>query len=216
MLKAMQRNFRGTFVRPGISIPLKIDTAVFNTGVARWQERRAQKIIDIREQGRKIGRVVILAGNRQMGEKEHPAVAEIVQRDGSLPVESRFATVYISEMLKANGVKTDVVAVDSSVGDEIFKQGITEKKELLLDGVTLAVGNAPATIQVAGQFRQAARIFDPKYDETGEQFYMASDGIRVARHGEGPATHQNPFTALGQIARNALYLHEVAQTFVDK
>ncbi len=216
-LLTLGRSFRGRLVASAQPLlPRRLDSAVFNTAVGRWQERRARKLIDLAEQGKKVGRVIILAGNRTMGENEHPEVAKMANADGELPTEARFAAAYIADMLKANDVApVHVVPVESSVGDEIFKQGISLRGHLLNDAV-LAVGNAPATIQVAGQFRKAARSIKPGFDDAGLQLFMAGDTIEVARHGESPATHQNPFTALGQIARNALVLHQEAQSLREQ
>ena len=82
-----------------------------------------------------------------------------------------------------------------------FAREISDKESVL------AISNAPAAIQTAGQFRIAARVIDAGFDKAGDQLFVLADGIDVARGGEGPATHQNPFTALGQVARSALFLY---------
>ncbi|HLB66800.1 MAG TPA: hypothetical protein VJJ78_04395 [Candidatus Saccharimonadales bacterium] len=208
----LARTFRGSFSRPNKSLPKSIDSAVFNTAVGRWQERRAQKIMDLEEQGTKVARIAIMAGNRTMNEVEHPMVATLARQDGVLPTEARFATAFIAEMLKTNmSVPVFVFPSDSSVGDDIFLEGIRQRERILDDSI-LAVGNAPSALQVAGQFRKAARTIAPEFDDHGYQLFMSGDSIPVARQGEGPETHQNPFTALGQIARNALVLHEEAKS----
>ncbi len=204
------QEMHGGFADPEIPYPSSLKVAVFNTAVGRWQERRAKKVLELVERGVDIRHVAIFAGNRAMTEVEHPEVSEIAKRDGDLPTEARFAELYTAEMLRSAGVDTNVISVDSSVGDEIFKEGLT-LNEWLFNYQVLAVGNAPSTVQVAGQYRKAARSIE-SWDNSGRQLFMAGDSIPVARHGEGPATHQNPFTALGQIARNALILHEQSQS----
>ena len=61
-------------------------------------------------------------------------------------------------------------------------------------------------IQTAGELRLAAQRILGGFDNTGDQLYMSSDTIQVARHGEKPATNQDPFSAHGQIACNGFYL----------
>jgi hypothetical protein len=114
-------------------------------------------------------------------------------------------------MLRSSGILTYLIFSLSESGSVVFAEGLSREKSLLEESV-LAVGNAPAAIQVAGQFREAARDLDPEFDKNGLQLFMAGDSIPVARSGEGPKTHQNPLSALGQIARNALILHKQAQT----
>ena len=205
-----------SFVYPaGDLTRIGFGAAIFNTGVARWQERRAKELIALKERGVRFGEVIIFAGNRKMGETEHSEVEAIAKRTGELPTESDFASSYIKDMLTAKDIKTDVVAVDSSNADEIIREGIL-RKGYLYDLAILAIGNAPSTIQVAAQYRKAARSIEVdegfRFDEVGNQLYMAGDSIPVARHGENPATHQNPISALGQIARNALMLYEQSKT----
>jgi hypothetical protein len=205
-LNALERNF----TTEGKDFPIEgFGVALFNTAVGRWQERRANKIIELKGRGVKIGHVVILAGTREMGEGEHPQVAEIAAQDGVLPTEHRFASTYIADLLKNSGLPTYVTKVDNKDGDTVIREGMAQHL-WVRDWNILAVGNAPSALQVAGQFRKAARSlgFGGGFDDFGSQLFVAGDSIEVARHGEAASTHQNPFTALGQIARNALMLHE--------
>ena len=207
--------YRG-FVTQDAKITEKgFDAAVFNTAVARWQERRAKMLIELKEEGIKFGRAIIFAGNRNMGPTEHSEVEAMMSKNGVAPTESEFASSYIRDMLVANDIDTQVVAVDSNNGDEVIKEGILQNP-YIYDGGVLVVGNAPSTVQAAAQFRKAARTIELPYahefDIDGNQLMMAGDTIPVARHGESPETHQNPFSSLGQIARNAMFLYEQSKT----
>ena len=213
----LDKTSRG-FMHPGVDLSkIGFGAVVFNTGVGRWQERRAKQVIELKESGVKFQKAIIFAGNRAMAETEHPEVAEMAKAHGHPPTESDFASTYITDILSANDISADVVVIESANGDEVFREGI-KKKGFLYDWSILAVGNAPSTIQVAAQYRKAACSLDldddSRFDATGRQLYMAGDSIAVARQGESPATHQNPFTALGQIARNALMLHEQSRSSV--
>lgn len=202
--------YRSSFRDPSHADALSevvVDTAVWNSCVGRWNERRAQALLK-ETQFNQIGKVVILAGTRQMGESEHDEVARIASREGELPTETQFTKDYIAPWLQRFGIETNVIAVESTDGDEIFRQGLGIAR-FVLDGTVLAVGNAPATIQVTGQLRYNARKIVPSFDDSNrvEQLFMLGDTIPVARQGESPKTHQNPLTALGQIARDAYLLH---------
>lgn len=207
-LSATRRSFSSSDTSQD-SIPKNTDAfVIFNTVVGRWQERRINEIVSLKDNGQKLIEAVILAGNRVMAETEHPEVSKIAAKHGTLPTEARFAEEYTKPTLRyKTGLEANVIAVESSNGDEIFTEGLRRKSDLL-GFLVIAVGNAPSTIQVAGQLRKAAQGISPDFDSTGSQLYMSGDSIPVARNGEGPTTHQNPFTALGQIARNALILHE--------
>jgi hypothetical protein len=184
-------------------LPERLDAIVWGGGVANWIKRRVE--LTERFDPLSVGRVVLAAGNRQMGEAEHQLVTTYARQEGRIPTETDFIRKYMTGRLALAGFEVEVVAVDSQNAEEINDEVFAEKPELL-DGSILVVGNAPNVVQAAGQIRLAGRRADAGFDADGRQFYMAGDTIPVARKGEGPATHQNPFTALGQIARNALVL----------
>jgi len=200
------------FVDDTRHVPDSFKTAIFNTAVGRWQERRANRLIQLNEAGKRIGRVIILGGQRVMGEGEHPAVAQLAKKSGSLPTETEFARGYIRALLLSKGISpVHVEAIESTDAEDIFYQGLEVHRNNVMNGRVLAVGNAPSAIQVAAQLRPVAKGIDASFDANGRQLFMTGDSIEVARHGEGPETHQNPFSALGQIARNGLLLHMAAQ-----
>lgn len=191
-----------SFVSPEIAVPDEVDSAVITGGVARWMLRRADRLERVTARGMRVGRVVIAAGSRQMRPSEHARVADYAILNGAEPTEADFARTYMVPALAEAGHETELVAVDSSDGDDVMRAAA----EATRGGTVLAVGNAPAAIQVAGQYRLAAREASAGFDTSGDQLFMTADTLPVARGSEGPATHQNPFTALGQIARSALFL----------
>jgi hypothetical protein len=175
-----------------LAMPATIDTAVITGGVRNWMMRRAERFGAIKNVT--IGQVLLVAGNREMKPAEGPDVAEGM-------TEANYLESVIKPMLEGMGTTAlvNLVRVDSSVGDEVMNAAAQEAT----GANQLVVSNAAAWVQNAGQFRRAMqnRIFG--YDSAGNQLYVVSDTIPVAHHGEPPATHQNPLTALGQIARNA-------------
>lgn len=192
-----------SFAYAEIAVPEEFDTATFNSAVARWMLRRANHLKELTGQGIRVGGAVIVAGSREMKATESPFVEDYAHLHGKLPTEAQFANYALKGYLEDAGIDTEIIAVDSEKGDELVR---VSAEAIGDSGTVLAVANAPAAIQVAGQYRLAARELYPGFDARGEQLFMSSDKIDVARHGEPPATHQNPFTALGQIARSGLFL----------
>jgi hypothetical protein len=195
-----------SIARPDVVVPRLFDEAFIGGGVARWMLRRVAQAEDVTVQGLRIGQVTLPLGQRQMGEAEHDLVKEYAVRNGTLPTEVEFGRSYILPRLRNAGLNVRLLDFDSQNGDEIMRM-YAESGDLN-DGLVLALANAPSAIQTAGQCRIAAREVDGDFDHSGRQLFVASDTIDVARQGEPAATHQNPFSALGQIARNALFLHK--------
>lgn len=197
-----------SFADPSIVLPDSIETAIITGGVARWMNRRAQTLVHAMGEGLEVGQTVIAVGNRQMKETEHELVTDFARKEGRLPNEAEYATTYLEPLLKIMTEQTvKVIPVESSVGDDVLREAL-DSEFTVLSGEILSVGNAPAAAFTAGQIRQAARRLSPFFDDVHDQLFMIGDQIDVAREGQGPATHQNPFSALGQIARTALILHQ--------
>lgn len=195
------------FVEPGIDRPEKIDTVMFSGGVANWILRRTSVVEWLNPEN--VGQVIIPAGERQMGNGEHQLVATLnrymlEQHGGNAsPItETEFAYAIAADRLETAGFDVDLHHFASSNGDEILSDTFAKRPELLSGNILIA-GNAPNAIQAAGQIRLAALKADKTFDSNGDQLFMLSDSVPIARRGEGKNTHQNPFSALGQIARNA-------------
>lgn len=194
-----------SFVSPEVELPSDIDVAFITGGVARWMLRRGSKLVSEINSGRQIGKVFLPVGGRPMRESEHDLVAQMAAESGSVPTERDFARAHLLPMLGAVGTQVEILDIESQKGGEIMDEFV--RGSSVTSGTVLAVGNAPSAIQSASEFRLAAREATSNFDAEGSQLFVLADSISVARQGEGPATHQNPFTALGQIARNAMYLH---------
>lgn len=185
--------------------PNEFDAVVWSGGVANWILRRTA--ITERLDPERVGTVTIVAGNRQMREAEHQLVINYARKEGKLPSEADFISAYILGRLGLAGFDSSLLRVDSGNGDQILDELFAVHRSLL-DKSVVVPSNAPNAIQAAGQLRLAAKRAYVTFDNTHNQVYMMSDSVPVARRGEGTATHQNPFSALGQIARNALFLHK--------
>lgn len=195
----------GSFLRLGSgTVPEFIDAVVWSGGVANWQLRRL--MTTLRLDPTTVGRVVLAMGNRLMGVGEHQLVATYARKTEKPPREFKFAQTQIVPILEAASFNTELLVVDNSNGDEVYRALFREFPELLR-GTILTVGNAPNTIQGAGQLRAIAREARADFDADGQQLFVVGDHFPVARRGEDKATHQNPLSGLGQLARNALFLY---------
>jgi hypothetical protein len=194
----------GAFSAPATTaVPSTIDAVVWSGGVANWQLRRRN--LTERLDPTTVGRVVLPMGSRLMGAGEHPLVATYTSRRERQPTEYQFCCNFVKPVLQQAGFRSvEVISADSGNGDAVCEFVFRHFPELL-DGIVLTIGNAPNTIQGAGQLRDAARRVEG-FDENGDQLFMMGDFFPVARHGEDKSTHQNPLSGIGQIARNAAFL----------
>lgn len=201
----------GSFIDPTVNTPEWINTVVITGGVANWQLRRLAVAQQIDPDY--VGQVLLPVGNRPMGLHEHQLVRTYAREyKQTPPTEAEFADRFILPALAAVGFKNpQLVPVDSNKGDDVLAKLFTEYPNMLEpDDTTLVVGNAPSTIQAAGQFRTAARKVDASYDYRGDQLFMIGDAVRIARPGEQPVHGQNAITGLGALLRNFLFLLKAA------
>ncbi len=166
------------------------DIAVITGGVRNWMIRRAERLMPELD---RVGRVALVAGNRLMKTTEGSDVQEGM-------TEADFMESVVGGLLSQAGVEVEVVRVDSGVGDEVMN-AVAEHIDAS-DSILIA-SNAGAWVQNAGQLRRAARSLHQGFDDDSSQLFVVSDSFPLGTGEEPTATHQNPFTALGQIARNA-------------
>lgn len=197
--------------KPELSTPQHVDTAIITGGVARWMLRRADRLINhvaVPENNPKaantVGRVVLAAGQRRMAPTEHKLIEDWAHPEE--PTEYNFMRYEIVSKLQKAGMHADVIDVDGENGNQVMANTAWRSNIGIAD-TTLVVSNASAGIQNAGSLRRAARQYSPGFDVSGKRLFVVTDKFALAREGEPAATHQNPMTVLGQLARNALYLH---------
>ncbi len=204
-----------SFVDPDRKLPNKIDAVVITGGVARWMLRRLFQVETVVSQRfDRINRVHLMTGNREMKDTEHEMVAELSGAMGRQLTESDFARKILVPRLTRLGLRVGLTAVASASGDEVFGEGISQNPRILEGNITV-IGNAPSATMTTGQFYLNAHEHDPSFNSNGDQLFMLSDSYPLAtteQEAKIPATFQNPYTALGQIARNALILHKSAKT----
>lgn len=207
---------RGWAERSGLLLPVQryyitaesakepIDLAIITGGVRNWMQRRASRLIEFDNEV-EIKRALLIAGNRPMRTAEGEDVEEGM-------TEADYMGEVIMRKVEADGrgMAATLVAVDSGVGDRVMHKGVAEiiKQDLVdLGSECLAVvSNAGAWVQNTGQFKRAigsVLTSSFAFDRRSDQLVAVSDGFPLGTGTEPAATHQNPFTAAGQIARNA-------------
>jgi hypothetical protein len=165
-----------------------IDLAVVTSGVRNWMERRADQVKD-----RIPHRVLLAGGSRVMNPSEGPGVEAGM-------TEADYMRDVIAPRLGRQSIEQEVLAVDSEIGNEVMAAVAVRAGELVdlrHDRVAL-ISNAPAGPQNGGQFLRAVQ------EVAGSDVDIAiiSDGFPIGDGTQPAATHQNPFSAVGQLARN--------------
>ncbi len=176
---------------------------IATSGVRNWMQRRAASMKALRANNENLADALLVAGNRPMKTTEGPDVQEGM-------TEADYMRDIVAADLANSGITVSVVEVPSSVGDEVMREGGRRVKEHLVGRALLQVvlvSNAGAWPQNGGQLRRALREYDafgPSFDQNGDQLVIVADEFPLGETGDEPtATHQNPFSALGQIVRNA-------------
>lgn len=182
LLAPVFRNFEN----PNELMPDFFDTAVITGGVRNWMVRRAQLLAELVESGqiKEFGETLLVAGNREMKIAEGP---DVIEGD----TEASFMERVIKPMLEEAHLDVRISKPDTANGEEIAQVVATEAS----DGTVLVVCNAGNWVQNGGQIRRAI-------GGDANRVYVVSDSFPVATNDEPPATHQNPLTAVGIIARN--------------
>lgn len=199
---------RGWAERSGLLVPVErlyataeraegaITLAVVTGGVRNWMSRRADRVATL-AQARPLEGVLLAAGNRVMKPTEGPDVEEGM-------TEADYMHDVVAPQLGELGISTEVLRVDSGVGDEVMRAAVAKTSDLVGLGAEriAVVSNAGAWVQNGGQYRRAAMEVAQGFDVWNDQFEVISDGFPLGTGIEPTATHQNPFSAAGQIARN--------------
>lgn len=185
--------------KTGENIDGNIAAAVVTGGVRNWMIRRIERLSQLTK-SREVNQVLLVAGNREMKPSEGADVEEGM-------TEADYMRTIIAQKLASLGIAARFVAVESGVGDNVMSRGVDELKKIIDPNDRVAVvSNAGAWVQNAGQFRRALVHpdgFGPDFDQNGEQLIVVSDEFPLGTGVEPAATHQNPFSAIGQIVRNA-------------
>jgi hypothetical protein len=206
----VMKALNGPFSAPTADLAPDFDVVVMMGGITNWMWRRLTRLLHVDPEG--VGTVVLAAGDRPLGAGEHQIVkASITKRRAGL-TEYGFCERFIAPVLREAEFDVTPVPVHGSNGDDVCRAAAKSARHALNAGTVLVVSNAPNALQAAGQFYLAARELDPHFDEGGDQLFVASDPFMIAEHGEGKEYYQNPVSGLGQLCRDALFLHLASQS----
>lgn len=205
---------RGWVERSGLLVPVQrsyvtaeattdpVDLAVISGGVRNWIQRRAGRLVELNAESG-VKHALLVAGNRVMKPGEGPDVEE-----GMTEADYMESVILPNLTAGERGIPTTFVAVDSDVGDEVMQRGVQSITESGLADLgterVAVVSNAGAWVQNTGQFRRAVMsLIDMTYDYEGGRLVAVSDDFKLGTGAEPTSTHQNPFSAAGQIIRNS-------------
>ncbi len=190
-----------------------VDAIVFQGGVANWQQRTANTII---QQG--LDRPVYgVVGDRVMGtnlERLNQQVSEFHRRFDRFPTETEYAKRFIQTKLQAAGHEVTIVDFPEGNGDRLFASFLEAYPEVANETTGVAVARvANAGLVNALQLRKAARAYNSAFDgnQHKPQLFVMTDDFPVACRSEElamPSKYQNPMTALRQVVLAAKMLHE--------
>lgn len=167
------------------------ELVVVTGGVRNWMARRA----DVARRLEPTNGVLLVGGNRIMSAAE-----------GSDVTPGMTEADYLERVVAPTFENVTIASVESREASGVMAAAAHAIKISGAHKVTVA-SNAGAWVQNAGQVRYALRgntfSYDQKYDADGTELFVVSDGFPLGTGDEPTATHQNPLTALGIIARNA-------------
>lgn len=173
-----------------------IDLAIITGGVRNWMDRRATRLIEYAEHV-EVENVLLASGSREMKPGEGPDVEEGM-------TEADWMKTVLLPRLGSLGIDAKLLRVKSGIGDDVMEAAARKSQRMvpLSRSHVAVVSNAGNWPQNAGQYLRAAKKSVHSFNKDGDQFEVVSDSFPVGTGAEPTSTHQNPFTALGQIARN--------------
>lgn len=186
--------------------------------VANWQDRTTNLLVsralldDIVD-----GRVDLPTGNRVMNSPTEIAndnIQALTTAYGKPPTEAEYAREIVLPELEWVGYDVQIMEFDTTNGQEIAERFLSLNPSVL-DHRILFARVANAGVQLACQFRIAARQIKPSFDrEKGDpQVFVGTDSFPIARTPEeakNPSKFQNPFTGIRQIAVTAKEINSLA------
>lgn len=159
--------------------------------------RRAQRLIDL-DHSQHVRSALLVAGNRIMKASEGEDVEEGM-------TEIDYMRKVVAERLVNSGILTSMVRVESGIGDEVMDAGAERVGDIADEFYKVGViSNAGAWVQNVGQMRRALRkVLGVLFDKRGQHVIAVSDNFPLGTGAEPTSIYQNPFSAAGQIVRNA-------------
>ncbi len=191
------------------------EAVVIATGaVANWQDRTTKLVTSLSPR-----QVFLAAGTQVMSsvtEVINPNVVAWQEAHGTLPNQQQYAEDVVKPFLAAAGHDVFLAPYDTENGEELAQRFI-EDYERLFVGPAAFTRVANAGIQLAVQFRNAARRSNSAYDadRNNPQTFVITDSFPTARTVEeakpiNAKDFQSPYTGIRQVALTGKLLVEAA------
>lgn len=201
------------------------DLIVVTGGVAPWVNRVTDLLGNHALAHSGPGKVELVFGNRPMkspADKRTKQVRSFEEKYKAPPLESQYAEAFVKPVLERLGYEVgmrDDYATDS--GPELATMFVRSNPEAFAEGQRIIFTRvANAGIQLACQFRTAARKVHPLYDadESNPQVYVLTDEFPVAVNREQigqPDNFQSPYTATRQAVLTARLLLQNSPIYTE-
>lgn len=202
----------GSFWDPSNStMPEYFDYATWMGATGKWQLERLMRAL--RVDPASVGTLVLPAGVRAMVDDAHQTVQTWHRKSGRWPTEQMYADRFVLPLLLQAWFNAKVLPVDSEQGRDVYSTLVQTFPDILT-GTVLVVGNQPATLQVAGAFRDWARKQKggASFDSDGDQLFVVADHCTIATEGQSTATRQDPLSGVGALLRCAMYLQRAVES----
>lgn len=211
----LQEKVYRPLMEPAAYNPGYYAAAVVPDRVVNWMDRMATILEEVGKRA-DIPMVVLVSGGREIGDGEHPDV-----KGGTPSIE--YMSEILEPRLKAVGsfAAVETIGIEQEAGQSVIERAASYLAEKGFDAsvhrllVPAVAGN---WMQTGAQARQGFKVLREDFDEDHEnlpysrQLWVASDSFPLGETGEEPkSTHQNPFSAIGNILRGAKLLDEIGR-----
>ena len=211
------------FMAPASVTVDRFDAGLIPERVPNWLERMADTAIEL---GRAypIGILALASSDREIGPDEKPGVtegtlSESYMEQTLLPRLKKGQTreeIEAGDDSKRQVLDVEMIKTGEKVGDLVMARaaaGLVEKGINLATAKIIIFSVAGNWMQAGVQARQGLQTVYPDFDRdpANRQLWIKSDSFPLGLTGEEPkATHQNPFSAIGNILRGVKLLDEVS------
>jgi hypothetical protein len=187
-----------SYIHPDIGLPEDRNyMAMMTDGTANWMDWRAEMLVSLAERMDYAAPTILVAGNDLM------CVAENPRKVGKDMTRADYMRDHVQTYLGRRGIVAMVVAPQTDVGDRVMDAGTLALKKVGHSGAVVMASNGGAWSMNVGQMRRALMRADaPNY-----LFAVTEERVKLGDGTQPASTHQNPFSALGQIVRNHLELY---------
>lgn len=221
LMLPVDRPFQG----PSDKKPDHYDIGLIPERVPNWLWRMAD--LAISHGGRtKVSRLALVSSERKIGPNEKPEVAEGTRAESYMEKEilphlqnGRTRTEIETGQTDPQDIfeTVEILKTGEKTGDEAMARAakmLVESGVVLQTSTVVVYSVAGNSIQSGAQALKGIRSIYPKFniDPDAPQLYIVGDGFPLGETGEEPKeTHQNPFSALGNIPRGFKLINDLVK-----